>query len=110
MEIGRWANPAGASQRTFGHPGRRETCARDRRACPDFGVEFFDDLWPSRPRIWKRITRSRLRPHELFPATYKRKPGRLKGQGVRVRFIGETVVRLTPSLGQADEPWLEAEP
>ena len=102
---GRWASNRGWP-RLVGHRKGAEQVRKLVEACPELGIRYLT-LYAFSTENWKRSTEEVLGLMSLFARYIRREAGRMKREGVRLRFIGDRT-RLDDNL-QVLIQWIETE-
>ncbi|WFE74446.1 polyprenyl diphosphate synthase [Roseinatronobacter sp. S2] len=102
---GRWAQNRGWP-RLVGHRKGAEQVRKLVEVCPELGIRYLT-LYAFSTENWKRSTEEVLGLMSLFARYIRREAGRMKREGVRLRFIGDRS-RLDDDL-QALIQWIETE-
>ena len=102
---GRWAQNRGWP-RLVGHRKGAEQVRKLVEMCPELGIRYLT-LYAFSTENWKRSTEEVLGLMSLFARYIRREAGRMKREGVRLRFIGDRA-RLNDDL-QLLIQWIETE-
>ncbi|MGY6706472.1 isoprenyl transferase [Roseinatronobacter sp.] len=102
---GRWAQNRGWP-RLVGHRKGAEQVRKLVEMCPELGIRYLT-LYAFSTENWKRSTEEVLGLMSLFARYIRREAGRMKREGVRLRFIGDRT-RLNDDL-QVLIQWIETE-
>ncbi|MCC5960985.1 MAG: di-trans,poly-cis-decaprenylcistransferase [Rhodobacteraceae bacterium] len=102
---GRWAQNRGWP-RLVGHRKGAEQVRKLVEVCPELGIRYLT-LYAFSTENWKRSTEEVLGLMSLFARYIRREAGRMKREGVRLRFIGDRT-RLDDDL-QVLIQWIETE-